>query len=60
MDPAVSLALLASPGRCRVCGSTHWTRMELNITPDQDWRCYPCFDHARHPDYGKVPLTHGL
>jgi hypothetical protein len=39
--------LLRAMGICRRCGSTAYTRRELNLHPGQNWRCYICFDRAR-------------
>jgi hypothetical protein len=41
-------SILAAKGRCRNCGSTDYTREELNLHPGQHWQCYGCFDGARH------------
>lgn len=39
--------MMDRPGKCRGCGSTEYTRRELNLHPDQHWRCYACLAKQR-------------
>jgi hypothetical protein len=49
---AISEALLDEPGTCSDCGTTRYTRRELNLSNDQHWLCYRCLDKLRRCSVG--------
>lgn len=43
--------LLDRPGKCRSCGDGAYSVRQLNLHPDQAFRCYMCYDRTK---YGNI------